>query len=261
MKHLLEYDKYIEPNVPINEGVFDDIYPKFISWLKGWYNKFAAIGAAASKINAPSSAVQSPAKLPDEIVGAHMMYVPHQQGGRGAAKLFLAAKGQYKLDSDDIAKLKRNMPSADPGFSIVNDPKKSSKDKALAYFKYWKKRWDAYSKEAKENLTKHKEVKSGIDSISPKFFANDFLETVAWIESRFDPKAGANKTFKGLFQIGPDAMKDLKKKFPDRKYVKLSKIPMDTKQNPQMGNDYLKYSYDRFQKNLEELEKESTKKA
>ena len=84
---------------------------------------------------------------------------------------------------------------------------------------------------------------------------------MAWIESRFDPKAGAQKTFKGLFQIGPDAMKDLKRKYPDRKYSKLTKIPMDTKQNPQMGNDYLNYAYDRFKSNLAELETEINKKA
>ena len=257
MRHLLEYDKYIEPNVPINEGIFD-LYPIFVSWLKSWYNKTFNSASGLKTIAGPAS---SASNLPDEIVGPHMLYVPHQQGGRGAAKLFLAAKGQYKLDADDISKLKKNMPSADPGFSIVNDPKKSSKEKSLAYFRYWKKKWDAYSKEAKANVTKHNDVKAGIDKVNPKFFTNDFLETVAWIESRFNPKAGANKTFKGLFQIGPDAMKDLKKKFPDRKYTKLSSIPMDTKQNPQMGNDYLKYSYDRFQKNIVDLEKELTKKA
>jgi hypothetical protein len=30
---------------------------------------------------------------------------------------------------------------------------------------------------------------------------------------------------------------------------------MDTVENPQMGNDYLKWAYDRFQNNLAELEK------
>ena len=259
MRNLLEYDKYVEPNAPVNEGVLSDIYPKFISWLKEWYNKL--VGSDSGSAIASVAGAAGSKKLPPEIEGPHMLYVPHQQGGRGAAKLFLAAKGKYKLEKADIDKIKKNMPSSDPGFSIVNDSKKSSKEKALAYFKYWKKRWDAYSKEAKANLAKHNEVKAGIEKISPKFFTNDFLQTVAWIESRFDPKAGANKTFKGLFQIGPDAMLDLKKKFPDRNYAKLSKIPMDTKQNPQMGNDYLKYSYDRFQKNIQELEKSLGKKS
>jgi hypothetical protein len=36
---------------------------------------------------------------------------------------------------------------------------------------------------------------------------------------------------------------------------------MDTKQNPQMGNDYLNYAYDRFKSNLAELETEINKKA
>jgi hypothetical protein len=29
---------------------------------------------------------------------------------------------------------------------------------------------------------------------------------------------------------------------------------LDTIENPQMGNDYLKWSYDRFENNLKELE-------
>jgi hypothetical protein len=256
MKHLLEYDKYVEPNVPISEGIVDDLYPKFVKWVKSWYTKI--FGSGNSTSFPAGVAAQS---TPPEITGEHMLYVPHQQGGRRTAKLFLAAKGQYNLTPEDVDKLKKNMPSADPGMSVLNNPKASSKDKALAYFKYWKGQWDKYSKEAKQNIVNHKEVKTGISSISPKYFSQDFLETVAWIESRFDPKAGAQKTFKGLFQIGPDAMKDLKRKYPDRKYSKLTKIPMDTKQNPQMGNDYLNYAYDRFKSNLAELETEINKKA
>jgi len=256
MKHLLEYDKYVEPAAPVNEGVLDDLYPKFLKWVKSWYTKMFG----GNKPNMPSVSAQAK-PTPPEITGEHMLYVPHQQGGRRTAKLFLAAKGEYDLTQEDVDKLKKNMPSSDPGMSVLNNPKATSKDKALAYFKYWKGQWDKYSKDAKQNIEKHKDVKSGISLVSPKYFSQDFLETVAWIESRFDPKAGLNKTFKGLFQIGPDAMKDLKRKYPDRKYAKLSKIPMDTKQNPQMGNDYLNYAYDRFKSNLTELESEINKKA
>ena len=196
--------------------------------------------------------------LPQEIEGDHMMYVPHQQGGRGAAKLFLAAKGQYKLTEDDINKLKTNMPASDPNYKIVADTKKTSKERALAYFKYWKKTWENYKRDAKANIASHPEVQNGIakvDAKHPKFFSNDFLTTVAWIESRFDPKAGKTRPYKGLFQIGNDAFSDLKKTYKDRLYSKRTDIPMDTVENPQMGNDYLKWSYDRFQNNLAELEK------
>jgi soluble lytic murein transglycosylase-like protein len=84
---------------------------------------------------------------------------------------------------------------------------------------------------------------------------NDFLTTVAWIESRFDPKAGKTRPYKGLFQIGNDAFSDLKKTYKNRAYSNSSVIPMDTVENTQMGNDYLKWAYDRFQNNLDELEK------
>jgi hypothetical protein len=187
-----------------------------------------------------------------------MLYIPHQQGGRGAAKLFLAAKGQYKLTEEDINKLKTNMPASDPNYKIVADPNKKSRERALAYFKYWKNKWENYKRDAKANIASHPEVQNGIakvDAKHPKFFSNDFLTTVAWIESRFDPKAGKARPYKGLFQIGSDAFSDLKKTYKDRLYSKRTDIPMDTVENPQMGNDYLKWSYDRFQNNLAELEK------
>jgi len=255
MKHLLEYDKYVEPSAPVNEAFIFDMYPKFISWLKGWYKKI--VGSMTPDKADPKKAIAS--SLPDEMQGEHMLYVPHQQGGRGSAKLFLAAKGNYKLEQKDIDKIKSNMPSSDPEYKIVTDPKKSSKEKALAYFRYWKKRWASYSKDAKSNIAKHPKVDSGIkknDDKHPKFFSNDFLTTVAWIESRFDPLAGKNKSYKGLFQIGNDAFSDLKKTYRDRTYVKRTSIPLDTIENPQMGNDYLKWSYDRFENNLKELEGE-----
>jgi len=254
MKHLLEYDKYVQPEAPVNEGFIFDMYPRFINWLKGWYKK---ITGSSTDTKTKGSVVNASENLPVEMQGEHMLYVPHQQGGRGSAKLFLAAKGKYKLEQKDIDKIKSNMPSSDPGYKIITDPKKSSKEKALAYFRYWKKKWEAYSRDAKSNITKHPKVDSGIkknDDKHPKFFSNDFLTTVAWIESRFDPLAGKNKSYKGLFQIGNDAFSDLKKTYRDRTYVKRSTIPLDTIENPQMGNDYLKWSYDRFQSNLKDLE-------
>jgi len=251
MKHLLEYDKYVMPSAPVNEGFVTDIFPVFLKWLKTWFNeKFGKDGKKISQV--------SSGQLPDEIEGDHMLYVPHQQGGRGAAKLFLAAKGKYKLTEEDIAKLKNNMPSSDPNYKIVADPKKSSKERALAYFRYWKKTWENYGRDAKANISKHPDVQKGISKVDdkhPKFFANDFLTTVAWIESRFDPQAGKTRPYKGLFQIGNDAFNDLKKTYSDRVYSKKSAIPMDTIENPQMGNDYLKWAYDRFQSNIKELEK------
>ena len=258
MKHLLEYDKYVQPVAPINEGFLDDLYPKFVQWVKGWYNKIFGDGKPA----APSQGVAS--NIPSELMGEHMLYVPHQQGGRRTAKLFLAAKGKYKLENEDIEKLKANMPSSDPGFSVLNNASKSSAEKALAYFRYWKKQWEKYEKDAKENIAKYPEVKKGIeksDAKHPKNFSTNFLTTVAWIESRFKKDAGAKgKQYKGLYQIGPLAFQDLKKNFKDREYVKKKAIPMDVIENPQMGNDYLKYSYDRFKSNLAELEKELANK-
>jgi hypothetical protein len=250
MKHLFEYDKYVMPSAPVNEGFVTDIFPAFLKWLREWFNK---------KANDRSEIFQLPTGLlPQEIEGDHMMYVPHQQGGRGAAKLFLAAKGQYKLAEQDIDKLKANMPASDPNYKIVVDPKKTSKERALAYFKYWKKTWENYKRDAKANIASHPEVQKGIakvDDKHPKFFSNDFLTTVAWIESRFDPKAGKTRPYKGLFQIGNDAFSDLKKTYKNRAYSNSSVIPMDTVENTQMGNDYLKWAYDRFQNNLAELEK------
>lgn len=250
MKNLFEYEKYVMPSAPVNEGFITDIFPAFLKWLREWFNK---------KSNDRNMIFQLPTGLlPQEIEGDHMMYVPHQQGGRGAAKLFLAAKGQYKLADEDINKLKTNMPASDPNYKIVADPNKTSKEKALAYFKYWKKTWENYKRDAKANIASHPEVQNGIakvDAKHPKFFSNDFLTTVAWIESRFDPKAGKTRPYKGLFQIGSDAFSDLKKTYKDRLYSKRTDIPMDTVENPQMGNDYLKWAYDRFQNNLAELEK------
>ena len=250
MKHLFEYDKYVMPSAPVNEGFITDIFPAFLKWLREWFNK---------KANDRNMIFQLPTGLlPQEIEGDHMMYVPHQQGGRGAAKLFLAAKGQYKLAEDDINKLKTNMPASDPNYKIVADTKKTSKERALAYFKYWKKTWENYKRDAKANIANHPEVQNGIakvDAKHPKFFSNDFLTTVAWIESRFEPKAGKTRPYKGLFQIGSGAFSDLKKTYKDRLYSKRTDIPMDTVENPQMGNDYLKWSYDRFQNNLAGLEK------
>jgi hypothetical protein len=250
MKHLFEYDKYVMPSAPVNEGFVTDIFPAFLKWLREWFSK---------KMNDRSAIFQLPTGLlPQEIEGDHMLYVPHQQGGRGAAKLFLAAKGQYKLEEKDIDKLKANMPASDPNYKIVVDPKKTSKERALAYFKYWKKTWENYKRDAKANISSHPEVQKGIakvDGNHPKFFSNDFLTTVAWIESRFDPKAGKTRPYKGLFQIGSDAFSDLKKTYKNRIYSNSSVIPMDTVENPQMGNDYLKWAYDRFQNNLAELEK------
>jgi len=250
MKNLLEYDKYVMPSAPVNEGFVTDIFPAFLKWLREWFNK---------KKNDRNMIFQLPTGLlPQEIEGDHMMYVPHQQGGRGAAKLFLAAKGQYKLTEEDINKLKNNMPASDPNYKIVADPKKTSKERALAYFKYWKKTWENYKRDAKANIASHPEVQKGIakvDDKHPKFFSNDFLTTVAWIESRFDPKAGKTRPYKGLFQIGSDAFSDLKKTYKNRIYSNSSVIPTDTVENPQMGNDYLKWAYDRFKNNLAELEK------
>ena len=95
MKHLLEYDKYVEPSAPVNEAFIFDMYPKFISWLKGWYKKL--IGS-----NTTDSAKKPIASnLPDEMQGEHMLYVPHQQGGRGSAKLFLAAKAEANINPRD----------------------------------------------------------------------------------------------------------------------------------------------------------------
>ena len=87
MKHLLEYDKYVMPSAPVNEGYITDIFPVFLKWLKEWFSK--KMSGDGKKISQIASG-----PLPAEITGDHMLYVPHQQGGRGAAKLFLAAKGE-----------------------------------------------------------------------------------------------------------------------------------------------------------------------
>ena len=249
MKHLFEYDKYVMPSAPVNEGFVTDIFPAFLKWLREWFNK---------KANARNTVTQIPTGLPQGISGEHMLYIPHQQGGMGTAKLYLAAKGEYELTATDITKVKNNMPASDLNYTIVVDPNKTSKEKALAYFKYWKDKWEFSKGKAKADIASHPEVQKGIakvDANHPKFFSNDFLTTVAWIESRFDPKAGKAGPHKGLFQIGSDAFSDLKKTYKNRVYSNSSVIPMDTVENTQMGNDYLKWANDRFQNSLAELEK------
>lgn len=234
MKHIKEYEEFNYDEI-LNEGL-SDIWERFKSLVKRIF------GMEDEK---PQISPIKP-KTPPEIEGKHMLYLPHQQGPSGAAKIVRIAKGQEKLDPALRSKLLNNMPSSDPRYAKVKTGK--DKEAVLAFLNYQKGTWSNYEKEALTEIKnpKNLKVKKAIEKVLNKQLPSDFLTTVAYKESRFNPDPPTNKSYRGLFQIGDLAWGQLKK--IDPKKYKGSKPPLNTVLNAQAGHDYLKWSYEQFEK-------------
>jgi hypothetical protein len=233
MKYLKEYKDFgFYPE--INEQ--EDLWGKFKSTIINFFS-------TKPKAKDPKS---NTAKTLDVISGPHMLYLPHQQGPTGAAKIIRIAKGLDKLDSQLRSNLLNNMPQSDPGYATVKTGK--DKEAVIAFLRYQKDTWSKLQQEAiKEiNNPKNAKVKKALYSVKPSNFPSNFLTTVAYKESRFDPDPKTNRNYRGLFQIGDSAWNQLKKIDPDK--YKGPRAPKSPKANAQAGHDYLKWAYDQFQK-------------
>ncbi len=236
MKYLKEYKEFNENAVGINEQEW--IWDKFKKAVLGFFTRDPKTADKTSKES----------KALDIINGPHMLYLPHQQGPTGAAKLVKIIKGKEKLDPTLRSNLLNNMPSSDPGYKTVKTGK--DRDAVMAFLKYQKDTWKKIETEAMKEINdpKHAKVKQALFAVKPSSFPDRFLTTVAYKESRFDPNPKSNPSFKGLFQIGDSAWEQLKK--IDPKKYKGPKPPLKPKKNAQAGHDYLKWSYDQFEKNI-----------
>ena len=237
LKKFNEFNPSSDLNENLNEGMFGNLTNSFKNWVAGFWKKTPQ----AKKVS----------KAPDYLNGEHMLYIPHQQGPDGAAKIFKAASGMGKLDTDMRKKLLGNVPTGSSYYNIIKDPKKSSKEVAIAFLKYYAENWNRLKKEALVLITKpeYKKARVAIDSIQNPQLPKEFLTTVAFKESSLDPNPKRNRTYKGLFQIGPLAWAELKRLIPTR--YKGNQIPLDPKKNAQAGHDYLKITNDIFQKKLQ----------
>ncbi len=186
---------------------------------------------------------------PRYLTGPHINYIPHQQGPSGAAEILLAARGKGKLKPQTRKNILGNVATGSIYYNTIKDPKKSDKEAAIAFLKYYSDNWTKLEKQALSliNLPKYKKVKKAIESIKEPQLPKDFLVTVAFKESSLNPDPGTTK-FKGLFQIGPSAWAELKRVLPSK--YKGSVIPMDPVKNAQAGHDYLKITNDQFEKKI-----------
>lgn len=234
MKYLKEYKEF-ESYSDLNEQ--ENLWDKFKNTVLNFFT-------GKPKAKDPAS---NTAKTIDVISGTHMLYLPHQQGPTGAAKIIRIAKGLDKLDPQLRSNLLNNMPSSDPGYQKVKTGK--DREAVIAFLRYQKDTWHKMEEEAlKEiNQPKNAKVKKALFSVKPSNFPSNFLTTVAYKESRFDPDPKTNKSYRGLFQIGDSAWGQLKKIDPAK--YKGPRAPKALKANAQAGHDYLKWSYDQFQKN------------
>jgi hypothetical protein len=233
MQHIKEYHEFVQSEV-LNEDL-GDIWHRFTSFIKKIFGK-----------GEPIKPKVKPRGLPNPLFGQHMLYLPHQQGPSGAAKIIRIAKGQEKLDVGLRARMLANMPSGDPGYSKVKLGK--DKEAVFSFLDYQQRTWEAYKKEAlnKINLPNNSKVKKAIDKIPNSKLGKDFLTTVAFKESSFDVNPKRNKAYTGLFQIGKEAWSQLKKINPS--VYKGANPPLDPSLNARAGHDYLVWSYDQFEK-------------
>ncbi len=236
LKKFHEFDPLHESQ-ELKEGVFRNLISDFKNWVTSFWKKTPE----AKKVP----------KTPDYLSGEHMLYIPHQQGPDGAAKIFKAASGLVKLDPDMRKKLLVNVPTGSVYYNIIKNPKQTSKQVAIAFLKYYSENWNLLKKEALSLITKpeYNKAKIAIDSIQNPQLPKEFLTTVAFKESSLNPNPKRNPTYKGLFQIGPLAWAELKRLMPFR--YRGNKIPLDPKKNAQAGHDYLKITNDVFQKKLQ----------
>jgi hypothetical protein len=235
LKHIKEYNTF-SPDENINEGLYN-LWDSLKSAIK------TLITGVKSTGYMPIPKVINPL-----LVGEHMLYLPHQQGPKGAARIVKILTGKDKLDSGLRRNMYNNMPSSDVRYMRVY--KGDDIDAVTAFLEYQKKTWDTYKKEgaSKIDSIENNKVKNAINSVKNNQLPPGFLVTVAYKESRFVPNPTTNKTYTGLFQIGPSAWDELKRNFPS-KYTG-NKAPASPKENSQAGYDYIKLAYDQFEKLL-----------
>ena len=237
MRYLKEYKEFNENAAILNEQE-EGIWDNFKKSVLRFFTSDPKASDKTSKV----------AKDIDVINGPHMLYLPHQQGPTGAAKLVKIIKGKEKLDPTLRSNMLNNMPASYPGYNTV----KTGKDKAavMAFLLYQRDTWKKLEAEALKEINdpKNVKVKRALFKIKPSSFPDHFLTTVAYKESRFDPNPKSNPSFKGLFQIGDSAWQQLKK--IDPKKYKGSRPPLKLSMNAQAGHDYLKWSYEQFEKNI-----------
>lgn len=185
------------------------------------------------------------------LTNKHIIYLPYQQGPYGAYLIYKAAIGKGKLGVNSRSKLKGNVATYSDYYNIIKDINKTDKEVAIAFLKYYSDSWDKNEKEALKTvmLPKYKKVKYAIDNIKNPKFPKEFLYTVAYLESKFIEDL-VHGSYKGLFQIGPLAWTELKKKLP-KEFS--GQIPMDSIKNAQAGHDYMSMAYEAFKKKIEIL--------
>lgn len=238
LKHIKEYEEF--SGEPLNEGI-GDLWDRFKKKMR---SIFSSDDPKEKKKTPP----QVKKKNEDLLLGDHMLYLPHQQGPAGTAEIINVLRGKEKLSPEMRNKLLNNMPSSDPRYNRVKSGKDI--DAAKAFLEYQKSTWDQYKKEAllKIKEPQNSKVKKALESIPNRKLPLDFLTTVAYKESRFVPVPKTNTSYRGLFQIGDLAWKQLKTEFPEK--YKGAKAPLDPFKNAQAGHDFLDLSYKQFDKKV-----------
>jgi hypothetical protein len=236
LKHIREYEEYDSSEEKLNEGL-GDLWERFKKAVGDFFSRKKTV------VKKPGAKVMDPTL----ITGEHMVYLTHQQGPTGLANLLDVLRGDIKIQPDSRDKLLNNMPQSDPRYVKVKTGK--SKEAVKAFLEYQKSTWNQYKKEAltKINESQNAKVKQAIEKAKVKIpeFSKDFITTVAYKESRFDPDPKNNKEYRGLFQIGDSAWSELKRIYP-LKYKGI-KAPLAPIKNTEAGCDYLKLVYDRFE--------------
>jgi hypothetical protein len=251
MIHIKEYDSFNSHSEKLNEDATsgDGIWNRFKSTIGNIFKPTEEPADVAAAPKKPEAPVQKAADSP--LVGEHMLYIPHQQGAEGAAKLVRIAKGKEQMSPGLRSNLLNNMPSSDPGYATVKTGKSIAA--VMAYLNYQKSTWEGYKKEAMQKITEPKNaaIKTAIKNVTKPQFPFDFLATVAYKESRFVPNPPTNKSYRGLFQIGDMAWKELKRQFPA--IYKGSRAPINPAKNTQAGHDLLVAAYNAFEKKIGDL--------
>lgn len=238
LKHIKEYEEYDSSDAILNEGL-GDLWDRFKKVVGDFFSRKKPI------IKKPGSNVK--VMDPTLITGEHMIYLTHQQGPSGLANIMEILRGGVKMQQSARDKLLNNMPQSDPRYIKVKTGK--SKEAVKAFLEYQQSTWDQYKKEAlsKINDPQNLKVKQAIEKAKTKVpeFTKEFITTVAYKESRFNPEPKTNKSYRGLFQIGDSAWTELKRIYP-LKY-KGPRAPLSPIKNTEAGCDYLKLVYNRFE--------------
>lgn len=239
LKHIKEYEEYDFSDEMINEGL-GDLWDRFKKSIGDFFSRKKPV---AIKKPGPVTKVMDPTL----ITGEHMIYLTHQQGPKGLANLMNILRGEIKMQPESRDKLLNNMPQSDPRYAKVKDGK--SKEAVKAFLEYQQSTWSQYKKEAlaKINEPQNSIVKKAIEKIKSKMpdLSKDFITTVAYKESRFNPNPKTNKSYRGLFQIGDSAWTELKRVYPSK--YKGDRAPLSPAGNTEAGCDYLKLVYNRFE--------------